>query len=169
MQRKLALTAIGIVTATSLLPLLPQKASAQIAEEYAANLVAICNQLNSGKSILQISSEWVVHVDSLIAANQFLTEADRATAHQFFGQLLVDSVYNYCPEQTQALVDAQSAATAASYQPPASTCNFSNLPISPNNNAYVNAGNAWGNWFNDFGGRWMPGITGQTTQEIYGC
>jgi hypothetical protein len=158
------LTALGIVPTTSLLPILPQKASAQ---DYAEEQMAICAQLNAGKSPQQLALEWAVYVENAIEANQF-NPGDREVAYQFFGNVLGQAVTNYCPEQTQALIEAQSA-TSAGYQPPSSTCNFNVFSQSPSNGTYGNAANAWGNWFNNFGGRWMPRITGRTTQELYGC
>ncbi|MCU0569214.1 MAG: hypothetical protein MUF49_21900 [Oculatellaceae cyanobacterium Prado106] len=157
-------TTLGIVSAITFLPILPQKVSAQ---DYNEQLVAICSQLNGGKSPQQISLEWAVYIENLIAANQF-SPNDREAAYQFFGYMLADAIVTSCPEQTQALIEAQSA-TSAGYQPPSATCNFNVFSQSPNNSTYTNAANAWGNWFNNFGGRWMPRITGRSTQELYGC
>jgi hypothetical protein len=158
------LTAVSIISTISFLPLLQPKASAQ---DFAAEQQAICAQFDAGKSVQQLASDWATYVENQIAANQFSAE-EREQAYQAFGNLLSAAVTNYCPRYTEALIEAQSAASAG-YQPPSTTCNFNVASQSPNNSTFTNAGNAWVNWFNNFGGRWMPRITGRSTQELYGC
>jgi hypothetical protein len=91
----------------------------------------------------QLALDWATYVENQINANQFAAE-DRGQAYQVFGYLLSASVTNYCPGYTEALIEAQSAASAG-YQPPSSTCNFNVASQSPNNSTAVNAGNAWVN------------------------
>jgi hypothetical protein len=65
-------------------------------------------------------------------------------------------------------IESQST-TSPGYQTPSRTCNFNVYTPSPNNSTSANAAFSWVNAFNNFGGKWMPRITGQTTQQLYGC
>jgi hypothetical protein len=181
------LTVIGTVSAISLVTILPKKASAQ---DFAQYKVSICAQLDAGKSPRQLATEWVQNVEYLISMNQ-LNPGQRNQAHQFFSILLAQAVTGYSPSHLQALnargnfnqtsqsiidnyqrtinnIEAQSAASPG-YQAPSTTCNFNVYTPSPNNSTYTNAANSWANWFNNQGGKWMPRITGKTTQQLYGC
>jgi hypothetical protein len=123
--------------------------------------------LNSGKSFPELAQQMARFINYEIANNR-LSPQRRHEAAIFFSNLTNLAVSNYCPVHMQALIEIQSA-SAPGYQPPSRTCNFNIFPQSPNNSTYANAANAWGNWFNNFGGKWMPRITGKTTQQLYGC
>jgi hypothetical protein len=163
------LTVFGTVSAFLLLPVLQQKASAQNLADPLTNQMAqaICSDLNSGRSFPELAQQMARFINSEIARNR-LSPQRKNEAAIFFSNLTNMAVINYCPVHTQALIEIQSA-SAPGYQAPSKTCNFNVFPQSPNNSTYANAANAWGNWFNNFGGKWMPRITGQTTQQLYGC
>jgi hypothetical protein len=83
-----------------------------------------------------------------------------------FNQSSEPIIDNY--QRTVNNIEAQSAASVG-YQAPSTTCNFNVYTPSANNSTSTNAAFSWVNAFNNFGGKWMPRITGQTTQQLYGC
>jgi hypothetical protein len=83
-----------------------------------------------------------------------------------FNQTSQSIIDNY--QRTINNIEAQSAASPG-YQAPSTTCNFNVYTPSPNNSTSTNAAFSWANAFNNFGGKWMPRITGKTTQQLYGC
>jgi hypothetical protein len=100
---KLTHTLIAIATgfAVSLSPVLSQKASAQ---NFTNEKIAICGQLNSGKSLLQLTTEWGQYVESMISMNQ-LSPGQRNEAYQLFGNVTVQAVKTYCPAHMQAVYE----------------------------------------------------------------
>jgi hypothetical protein len=169
MELRYTLAVFGTVSALLFMPILQQKASAQNLADPQTNQLAqaICYDLNSGRSFPELAQKMAIAIDSEVARNR-LSPEKRNEAAIFFSNLTNLAVSNYCPVHIQALIEIQSA-SAPGYQAPSKTCNFNIFPQSPNNSTYANAANAWGNWFNNFGGKWMPRITGQTTQQLYGC
>lgn len=107
------LTGITTGCLISFLPILPQKASAQ---NFANEQMAICAQLNAGKSVMQLTSEWAQYVESMIAMNRFPPQR-RNEAYQLFGSLTVQAVKTYCPAHIRAVYEF--AQQAPNYTPSA--------------------------------------------------
>jgi hypothetical protein len=138
----------------------PLSAFAQ--QVYDANTQQATNQLTE---MLQGAMNGTLPIDgSYRRAGSLQEPTNNAVGN--FNQTSQSIIDNY--QRTVNNIEAQSAASPG-YQAPSTTCNFNVYTPSPNNSTSTNAAFSWVNGFNNFAGKWMPRITGQTTQQLYGC
>lgn len=122
-------------------------------------------QINNLTEMFQGAMDGTLPVDSSYRrAGSPIQPTNNAVGN--FNQSSQSIIDNY--QRTVNNIEAQSAASPG-YQAPSTTCNFNVHTPSTNNSTSTNAAFSWVNAFNNFGGKWMPRITGKTTQQLYGC
>lgn len=122
-------------------------------------------QINNLTDVFQGAIDGTLPVDgSYRRAGSPIQPTNNAVGN--FNQSSQSIIDNY--QRTVNNIEAQSAASPG-YQAPSTKCNFNVYTPSANNSTSTNAAFSWVNAFNNFGSKWMPRITGQTTQQLYGC